>query len=799
GPCYFYEYDYVANSFTQVGAPGGGSTFGSAPFATSMLCLPDGGVLFVSGQNSSSLYEYMPTGTALVAGRPSINSITENADGSYHLTGVGLAGISAGAAYGDDEQMDSNYPLIRMTNSVSGNVYYARTFGWGSTTIQNPNPTTTEFVLPQGLPSGTYSLVVIANGNPSASQSFTYTPPLIPTSFTARSGSNALVALSWNSSAGATAYNLKRSLSSTGYFATIATLSGTTYTNTGLTNGITYYYEISAIGPNGPSSNSPAINATPAGPPPVPTGLVAIPGNFSVSLTFNSAYGATNYNVWRSTVNGGPYSIIGNLTGTNYVDAPVINGVTYYYVVSAVGPNGQSAISSQAGATPQIPLGLAYEGFIYSVGSLITGANGGNGWSNGWVDVSGSSGGSVISGSLSAGANAPSAFDARSSGNALFIGSNSRSGRWLDCSPAGSFAQAGYVNSSGNIGAPGTTLYISFLQRPGINGQFYELELHRGNLNDPGRIAGIGNDASDNNVYLRSEVPAGGNSTLWNLGAGSTNVNFYVVRIDYHGGSDDVYVYHNPHGKTESENEPVLTLPALQDMSFNGIAVAAYLNNVTVSVDEIRIGQTWSTALGNPPTFVMEPANQNLYSGQSAALSSLAQSSQPVSYQWYRTVNGSTNAINGQTNATLPFASAQLGDVGQYYVTASNALGVAASSVASIAVQPISIFVNGSSYLTVGSGSNLLVSASVGGTTPLALQWYKDGAAVAGATGATLALGSSGAFDAGQYTLVAVNTYGSVTSSVINVGANLGGLLAYEGFNYGQKNSDIGGAAGGFG
>jgi hypothetical protein len=180
-PSYFYEYNYVSNNFTQVGAPGGGSTYNSsAPFGTSMLDLPDGSVLFVGGQNSSSLYVYKPSGTPLVAGQPSINSITENADGSYHLTGVGLAGISAGAAYGDDEQMDSDYPLVRMTNNVTGNVYYARTYGWSSTTIQNPNPVTTEFALPN-LPSGTYSLVVVANGNPSAPTNFTYSQPAVPT------------------------------------------------------------------------------------------------------------------------------------------------------------------------------------------------------------------------------------------------------------------------------------------------------------------------------------------------------------------------------------------------------------------------------------------------------------------------------------------------------------------------------------------------------------------------------------------------------------------------------------------
>jgi hypothetical protein len=102
GPCSFYEYDYTVNTFTQVTAPGGGSTYNSVPYANSMLDLPDGTVLFIGGQNSQSLYIYTPDGTPLAAGQPVISSITENADGSYHLTGTGLNGITEGAAYGDE-------------------------------------------------------------------------------------------------------------------------------------------------------------------------------------------------------------------------------------------------------------------------------------------------------------------------------------------------------------------------------------------------------------------------------------------------------------------------------------------------------------------------------------------------------------------------------------------------------------------------------------------------------------------------------------------------------------------------
>ena len=384
GPSYFYEYNYLTNGFTQVNAPGGGTYGSSSPFGTSMLCLPDGSVLFVGGQNSTSLYVYMPSEAPLAAGQPSVNSISENGDGSYHLTGVGLAGISGGAAYGDDEQMDSNYPLVRMTNNVTGNVYYTHTYGWSSTTIQNTNPVTTEFTLPQGLPTATYSLVVVANGNASAPQTVNNAPPSVPCGLTASSGSNTFVKISWNSSAGDTAYNLKLATSSTGYFATIATLAGTSFTNVGLTNGLTYYYKVAAVGPNGPSSDSAAVSATPAGPPPAPAGLAAITGaNAVVPLSWNASFGATSYNVKRSTNNGGPYSVTFNVAGTNYSDTSVSNGTTYYYVVTAVGPNGESAASAQTSATPLTPVVITW-----FKADVITNLGNGAAVAN-WVDSSG--------------------------------------------------------------------------------------------------------------------------------------------------------------------------------------------------------------------------------------------------------------------------------------------------------------------------------------------------------------------------------------------------------------------------
>ena len=120
--------------------------------------------------------------------------IAPNRDGTFHLTGTLLNGISAGAAYGDDAQMDSNYPLVRL-NDATGTVYYARTFQWSSTGVMLSNTVVaTEFVAPS-LPRGAYSLVVVANGISSDPTLF-YTPDALQI---ANVGGEAL--LSWPLSA----------------------------------------------------------------------------------------------------------------------------------------------------------------------------------------------------------------------------------------------------------------------------------------------------------------------------------------------------------------------------------------------------------------------------------------------------------------------------------------------------------------------------------------------------------------------------------------------------------------------
>lgn len=91
---------------------------------------------------------------------------------------------------------------------------------------------------------------------------------------------------------------------------------------------------------------------TQPGSPATPAGLTATAGSGQVALGWNSATGATSYNIKRSTTTGGPYDLVGITVGTAYMDTTVTNGVVYDYVVSAGNSSGESADSPVVTALP---------------------------------------------------------------------------------------------------------------------------------------------------------------------------------------------------------------------------------------------------------------------------------------------------------------------------------------------------------------------------------------------------------------------------------------------------------------
>lgn len=112
----------------------------------------------------------------------------------------------------------------------------------------------------------------------------------------------------------------------------------------------------------GPTWASVAVGQS--SPPATPASLSATGVSGEVLLSWSASSGAASYNVKRATISGGPYSTIANPAATSFTDTSVVNGTTYYYVVSALNGSGESANSTQVSATPQ--LGMPASGGIIS-------------------------------------------------------------------------------------------------------------------------------------------------------------------------------------------------------------------------------------------------------------------------------------------------------------------------------------------------------------------------------------------------------------------------------------------------
>jgi hypothetical protein len=92
-------------------------------------------------------------------------------------------------------------------------------------------------------------------------------------------------------------------------------------------------------------------------PPLAPTILGVLTNYGQVTLWWSASAGATSYNLKRSPNSGGPYTVLSNPnpSSTNFTDNSVLNGMTYYYVVSAVGAGGEGPNSAEISARPPLP------------------------------------------------------------------------------------------------------------------------------------------------------------------------------------------------------------------------------------------------------------------------------------------------------------------------------------------------------------------------------------------------------------------------------------------------------------
>jgi len=139
---------------------------GSVSFVYNMLVLPNGQILQVG--LGSQVDFYNPANTTYPdSWRPLITSLPAKiclGATSLQIGGTRLNGMSQGASYGDDAQSDTNYPLVRITNTLSKHVFYCRTHDHSSMSVQSPLTAYTYFDVHTTVEIGPSVLEVVASG-----------------------------------------------------------------------------------------------------------------------------------------------------------------------------------------------------------------------------------------------------------------------------------------------------------------------------------------------------------------------------------------------------------------------------------------------------------------------------------------------------------------------------------------------------------------------------------------------------------------------------------------------------------
>jgi len=165
--------------------------------------------------------------------------------------------------------------------------------------------------------------------------------------------------------------------------------------------------------------------------------------------------------------------------------------------------------------------------------------------------------------------------------------------------------------------------------------------------------------------------------------------------------------------------------------------------------------------VGLPPVITQQPVSLIVTQGQPASFF-VGVTGVPLAYAWRK--NGSL--IPGATNATLTLASPVFTDAATYTCQITNFLGNAISTPATLTVYAPPALLTQPLGQTVGVGSNLTLTITANGTTPIAYQWWKDGNLLALQTNASLNLTNVQTTDSGGYSVMLTNSLGSVTSSV---------------------------------
>lgn len=170
-PTHFFEYS-PANTAARISNDPPNAASNSS-YVYNLLVLPTGQILMTDFSNTIQLYN--PVGAPKADWAPVLVTAptTIRRGVGQAITGMQLNGLSEAGAYGDDVQAATDFPLVRITQSKTGQVFYCKTTNESSRDIAVKAVTTMDFECPASVPAGAASLVVVTNGIASLAKAVT--------------------------------------------------------------------------------------------------------------------------------------------------------------------------------------------------------------------------------------------------------------------------------------------------------------------------------------------------------------------------------------------------------------------------------------------------------------------------------------------------------------------------------------------------------------------------------------------------------------------------------------------------
>lgn len=285
-----------------------------------------------------------------------------------------------------------------------------------------------------------------------------------------------------------------------------------------------------------------------------------------------------------------------------------------------------------------------------------------------------------------------------------------------------------------------------------------------------GSFAALGGQACTNLARLNNTAPAsdsmsrGPSAITWLRGGSSPEV--WRTVFDYT--SDGVTWARVGEGTRIPDGWQLdgAALPAGGTLRARGFLAGAY-----------RSASSWFVEkLIGAPVILAHPSNQTANAGSTVTFTVLPDGEGPLAFQWLK--NGLPLAndagVSGDLSSTLTLTNVLKASEGDYRLVVTNASGSVTSLVAALRViDPVILASPVSRYGEPGQSATFTVTAA---GTILNYQWWKDGALMPQATGASLTLTNLQLSDAGGYRVVVSNQHGSLISSVATLTVNLATL-----------------------